>query len=232
MDDDDSTEAFLAKLIEGERVIDNAILNLYNDERAWGLSVVVGDILIIDNDFDNPPFEHDALSALLENKRSLPLCLTAEQQLSSKATTSAALDLAVKNEIPPDSFSLDGFTYMRQHINQRDVIYYYNHPRSSKCKSAKLRLKLVGRKADIFHPKAVGSHTRTCCIKNGVPTKGEGSYAWEGKVSLKDNNAYLNEENANPNEVVAPLYTDVKEDMFLDAGSGLQKPNLDPRHVL
>jgi hypothetical protein len=145
MDDDDSTEALLAKLIEGERIIDDAIVNLYNDERARGLSAVVGDILNIDDDSDNPPFVHDALSALSGNKRSLPLRWTAEQLPPSKATTSAALDLAVKNEISPDSFSLDGFTYTWQNINQRDVLYYCNHVLPSKCKSAKLRLKLVGR---------------------------------------------------------------------------------------
>ncbi len=46
-----------------------------------------------------------------------------------------------------------------------------------------------------------------------MPTKGEGSYEWEGKASLKDDNAYGNEENVPPNKVVAPHYTDVKEDM-------------------
>ena len=73
MDDDDSTEALLAKLIEGKRIIDDAIVNLYYNERARGLSAVVGYILNIGDDSDNPPFEHDALSALLGNKRSLPL---------------------------------------------------------------------------------------------------------------------------------------------------------------
>jgi hypothetical protein len=34
MDDDDTTEALLAKLIEGEHVINDAIVNLYNDESA------------------------------------------------------------------------------------------------------------------------------------------------------------------------------------------------------
>ncbi len=46
-----------------------------------------------------------------------------------------------------------------------------------------------------------------------MPTKGGGSYAWEGKASLKDDNEYGNEENVPPNEVVAPHSTDVKEDM-------------------
>jgi hypothetical protein len=109
MDDDDSTEALLAKLIEGERIIDDAIINLYDDERARGLSAIVGGILNINNNSDNPPFECDLPSALLGNKRSLPLRWTAEQQPSSKVTTSAALNLAVKNEISPDSFSLDNF---------------------------------------------------------------------------------------------------------------------------
>jgi hypothetical protein len=78
----------------------------------------------------------------------------------------------------------------------------------------------VGGRADIEHPKVIGSHTRTCCVRNGVPTEGEGSYRWEGKASLKDDNAYGNgNENAHPNEgtrietVFAPRYTDVNEDM-------------------
>jgi hypothetical protein len=73
MDDDDSTKALLVKLIEGERIIDDAIVNLYDDERARGLSAIIRDILNINDDSDNPPFEHDAPSALSGNKRSLPL---------------------------------------------------------------------------------------------------------------------------------------------------------------
>jgi hypothetical protein len=73
MDDDDSTKALLTKLIESKCVIDNAIINLYNNERARGLSTIVGDILNINDDSDDPPFEHDAPSALLGNKRLLPL---------------------------------------------------------------------------------------------------------------------------------------------------------------
>ncbi len=64
IDDDDSTEALLAKLIDGERVIDNAIVNLYDDERAREVSAIVGDILNINDDSDDPPFEHDMPYAL------------------------------------------------------------------------------------------------------------------------------------------------------------------------
>ncbi len=41
MDDDDSTEALLTKLIEGEHDINVAVVNLYDDERAQGLSANV-----------------------------------------------------------------------------------------------------------------------------------------------------------------------------------------------
>jgi hypothetical protein len=86
-DYEDSTEALLAKLIEGKHVIDDAIVNLYDDERAWGLSAVIGDILNINDNSDEPPFEHDTPSALLGDKRLSPLRWNAEQQPMSKATT-------------------------------------------------------------------------------------------------------------------------------------------------
>jgi hypothetical protein len=38
--------------------------------------------------------------------------------------TSAALNLADKNKISPDSFLFGGFTYMQKNINQKDVLYY------------------------------------------------------------------------------------------------------------
>jgi hypothetical protein len=94
MDDDDSTEALLVKLIEGEHVIDNAIANLYDDERAWGLSAIVGDILNINADSDDPPFEHNTPSALSGNKRSLPLHWTTEQQPSSNNYSGAMCEVS------------------------------------------------------------------------------------------------------------------------------------------
>ncbi len=83
MDDDDSTEALLVELIEAERVIDNAIVNLYDDERARGLSAVIGDILNINNDSDDPPFEHDAPSALFTTSQRSSTAFLAGKKKSS-----------------------------------------------------------------------------------------------------------------------------------------------------
>jgi hypothetical protein len=210
MEGEDSTDALLAGFKEAERALDEAINNFY-DENAQGNSALNVDL---DDDFDDPPFKNDAPSAprcSSGNKRALPLLWTEQKQPLLK-TTSTAIDLVAKSAKSPDTFTYLGFTYTCQNINKTNVLYYCNHHRSSKCKSAKLRLPFVGGKADITQPKVVGSHTQTCWIRNGVPTKEEGSYEWEGKASLKDDNEYGNKENAHPNEA-APLYIDVKEDM-------------------
>ncbi len=91
MDDEDS---ILAGFREAKRDLDKAIVDL-------------------DDDSDDPPFEHDAPSAprcSSGNKRSLPLPWTEQHQPPSKAT-SAAIDLAAKNAISPDLFTYLGFTY-------------------------------------------------------------------------------------------------------------------------
>jgi hypothetical protein len=211
MDNKDSTNALLAGWFkEAERALDMAVDNFY-DESAWGHSAVNVDL---NDNSEDPPFKHNVPSAphcLSGNKRALPLLWTEQQQPPLK-TTSTTIDLAAKNAKSPNTFTYLGFTYTHQNINKTNFLYYCNHHCSSKCKSAKLRLPFVGGKADINQPKVVGSHTRTCCIRNGVPTEGEGSYEWEGKASLKDNNEYGNKENAHPNKA-APLYIDVKEDM-------------------
>ncbi len=71
MDADNPTDALLVGLINAERVIDEAVEDFYN-ENARGDSAVIA---VLDDDSDEPPFEHDAPSAprCSGNKRSFPL---------------------------------------------------------------------------------------------------------------------------------------------------------------
>ncbi len=77
MDVDDPTNALLAGLINAERVIDEAVEDFYS-KNAWVDSAVIA---VLDDDSDDPPFEHDAPAAprCLGNKRSFPLYWTKEQ---------------------------------------------------------------------------------------------------------------------------------------------------------
>jgi hypothetical protein len=99
MDNIDSTDALLAGFKEAEHALNEAVNNFY-DKNARGDSAVNVDL---DNDSDNPPFEHNAPSApcCSGNKRSFSLCWTEEQTNA----TSAALDHADKNKSSPDSFT-------------------------------------------------------------------------------------------------------------------------------
>jgi hypothetical protein len=99
MDVDDPTDVLLAGLINAERVIDEAVEDFYNENARVDSAVIA----VLDGDSDDPPFEHDAPSApcCSGNKRSFPLCWTEEQMNA----TSAALDLADKSKLSPDSFT-------------------------------------------------------------------------------------------------------------------------------
>ncbi len=69
-------------------------VNPFECVEATVLHIAHAVIAVLDDDSDDPPFEHDAPSApcCSGNKRSFPLCWTEEQTNA----TSAALDLADK----------------------------------------------------------------------------------------------------------------------------------------
>ncbi len=105
----DNEDSILAGFRAAECVLDKALNDFY-DKNARGDSAIIVDL---DDNSDDPPFEHDAPSAprcLLGNKRSFPLPWTEQNQPPLKAT-SATINLVAKNAISPNSFTYLGFTY-------------------------------------------------------------------------------------------------------------------------
>ncbi len=79
MDVNDPTDALLTGLINAERVIDKAVKDFYNKNARVNSAIIA----VLNDNFDDPSFEHDAPSAprCLGNKRSFSLCWTEEQTI-------------------------------------------------------------------------------------------------------------------------------------------------------
>jgi hypothetical protein len=70
MDVNDPINALLARLINAERIIDEAVKDFYNENARVDSAIIAG----LDDDSDDPPFKNNVSSAprCLGNKRSFP----------------------------------------------------------------------------------------------------------------------------------------------------------------